>query len=75
MMAMNKNRSDQKREVRSQIYQKTTHREHQKLVKNSKQGKITESLTNPLLSRDYREIKKKTSQPLFTITLGFTTTP
>ena len=54
-----------------QIYQKTTHRKHQKLCEKPKTGKITESLANPLLSRDYREIKKKTSQPLFTIALGF----
>ena len=30
-----------------------------------------ELLTNPLLSRDYKEMKKKTSQPLFIIALGF----
>jgi len=38
-MMMNKNRSDQKRGTRSQINQKTIHREDQKLRENSKTGK------------------------------------
>ena len=71
MMTMNKNISDQKKVARSQIYQKIIQREYQKLCENPKHVKITESLTNPLLSRDYREIKKKISQLLFTITLDF----
>jgi len=40
-------------------------------MENSKQEKIIESLTNPLISRDYRETKKKNSQTLFIIALGF----
>ena len=67
--------SDQKKVARSQIYQKTIQREYQKLCENPKQVKITESLTNPLLSRDYREIKKKISQLLFTITRFSSPTP
>jgi len=55
---MNNNRLYQKEGARSHIYQKTTHREHQKLRENSKQRKTMES-TNPLFSRDYREIKKR----------------
>ena len=70
-MAINTNKSDQKKRARSQIYQKTIHREHQKLREKLKSGKTIESLTNPLLLRDYREIKKKTSQSLFTIALSF----
>jgi len=41
-MAMNKNRSDQKKRTRSHIYQKTTHREHQKLREKFKTEKATE---------------------------------
>ena len=41
--------------------------EHQNLREKPKQGKITESLANLQLSRDYRE--KKTSHPLFAITI------
>ena len=39
MMAINKSRSNQKKRVRSQIYQKTTKREHQKLREKSKTEK------------------------------------
>jgi len=35
-MVVNKNRSDQKKEISPQIYQKTTRREHQKLRENPK---------------------------------------
>jgi len=44
MMTMNKNRSDQKKGERLQIYQKTTHREHQKLREKSKTGKKPRNL-------------------------------
>ena len=66
-MTMNKNKSDQKKEKRSKIYQKTTHKEHQKLREKFKIEKIIDSLANPLLY--CREKKKKTSQPLCTISL------
>ena len=38
-MTMKKNISDQKKRARSQIYQKTTYREHQKLCEKFKTGK------------------------------------
>ena len=38
-LTMNKNKSVQKKGVRSQIYQKTTHKEHQKLREKFKTGK------------------------------------
>ena len=38
-MTMNKNRSDQKNIVRSQIYQKITHKDYQKLRKKLKTEK------------------------------------
>ena len=66
-MTINKNRSDQKWCTRS-LSQDNIHKTPEFTWKTQTTKKITESLTNPLLLRDYKE-KKKISQMLFTITL------
>ena len=69
LMAMNKNRLDQKKGTRSQINQKdSTQRTPEITWKFQKQRKIRDSLANSLLLRDYKEMKK-ISHPLWTIAL------
>jgi len=65
MMTINKSIPDQKRCTRSQSYHKTIHTEHQNLREKLKQEKITESLANPLLSRDCMEKKENLTTTLY----------
>ena len=60
-MTMSKNRADQKKEIRSQIYQKITHRKHQKLRKKPKIRKNYRVAHKSTVIERLQEIKKKTS--------------
>ena len=71
-MTINKTRSETMHKIT--FYYKIIHIEHQSLRGKPKQGIITESLSNPQLSRDYIE-KKKTLEPFFTKTLTASLNP
>ena len=69
-MTMNKNRSYQKREARSQIYQKTTHREYQKLCEKPKTEK-NHGVARKSTIIERLQGNKKELTPLFTMAQDF----